>query len=184
MMQKMMDAESLVLAILGAVPKHQVHGRKRLQKLAFFAVQTGTPSDVRFFLHDFGPFSTDVAAAADLLSYLGAISEEEAQFSRIKRYYKVYRLDDPKSVPQKLPAQSSSALKKLDQYSTLELEMASTIRYFMNKGLAAEDAVRETKELKPSKSHPKIIERAKDVLAGIGLYERGREDQVSSTRPY
>lgn len=180
----MMDAESLVLAILGAVPQHEVRGRKRLQKLAFLAVQTGTTSSVRFFLHDFGPFSTEVAGATDLLTYVGTISEEEAQFSRTKRYYKLYRLLDPDAVSQRLPAQSSGALEKLNEYSTVELEIASTIRYFMSKGLAAEDAVRETKELKPSKSEPKIIERAKDALAGIGLYERGRADQVSGTRSY
>ena len=79
-----MDAESLVLAVLGAVPRHEVGGKKRLQRLAFFAVQAGAKCNVKFFLHDFGPFSTEVANATDVLSFFGAISERFTVF-RIRR---------------------------------------------------------------------------------------------------
>ena len=34
-----MEAEALVLALLNALPDHEVRGRKRLQKLAYFAVK-------------------------------------------------------------------------------------------------------------------------------------------------
>jgi uncharacterized protein YwgA len=179
-----MDAEALVLAVLGALPSHEVKGRKRLQKLAFFAVQTGTTASVRFLLRDFGPFSVQVAAATDILSCVGAIAEEEAQSSRFKRYYKIYRLLDPKLVPEKLPAESFRALQKLNEYSTVELEIASTIRYFMTIGYARDKAIQATKELKPSKSEPKIVQRAQEALSGIGLHERGRTDQMSSSQPH
>jgi uncharacterized protein YwgA len=179
-----MNAEDLVIAVLRALPTHEVRGRKRLQKLAFFAAQTGAEADVRFFLHDFGPFSAEIAGATDLLSLIGAISEEDAQFERTKRFYKVYRLPDPKGATDQLPSSASGALRKLNEYSTLELEIASTIRYFMCTGLSDEKAIAATKNLKPSKSEPKIIERAQEALSKVGLYERGRTDQVSSSRSH
>jgi len=180
----MMDGETLVLAVLSAMPHHKVPGKKRLQKLSFFAVQTGAVSSVRFFLHDFGPFSAEVASATDFLSFIGAIAEEEAQFVRTKRYYKVYRLTDPTIVQEFLPAQVAGALDALNEYSTIELEIASTIRYFITAGLSLDKAIEATKELKPSKSQPKIIQRAEEALLKVGLYERGRANQVSGSRSH
>jgi uncharacterized protein YwgA len=179
-----MNAETLILAVLHAIPHHEVRGRKRLQKLSFFAVQAGAQSNVRFFLHDFGPFSSEVAAATDFLAFLGDVAEEEIQFGRTKRYMKLYRLENEDSVAEKLPEQAAAALKSLNDYSTLELEIASTIRYFMSKGMASDTAIDETKQLKPSKSEPKIIVRALEALSKVGLYERRREDQVPSTRSH
>jgi len=161
-----------------------VRGKKRLQKLAYLVVQAGTESTVRFFLHDFGPFSSEVAAATDLLSFVGAITEEEAQFVRTKRYYKIYRLTDPDIVPENLPANALAALSALNEYTTIELEIASTIRYFMSQGLSPENAVEATTELKPSKSQPKIVQRAKEALSKVGLYESGRANQMSGSRPH
>jgi uncharacterized protein len=178
--EAIMDAETLVLAVLHALPGHEVRGRKRLQKLAFFAIQSGAKADARFFLHDFGPYSTEVAGATDLLSFLGDIAEEEAQFTRTKKYYKLYRLSESE-VPEKLPAVASNALAALSSYTTIELEVASTIQYFMTKGLPFDEAIRETKKLKPSKSQPRIIQRAEEALSKAGLYEGRREDQVSGS---
>src|SRR4051812_21062797 len=116
-----MDAETLVLAVLDAVPDKEIQGKKRLQKLSYFAVKTGTHSDVRYFLYDFGPFSTEVAAATELLAFLGDVSEKEIQVGPTKRYSKLYRLSDPKNIPERLPPKSAEALRTLDKYSTIEL---------------------------------------------------------------
>jgi uncharacterized protein YwgA len=171
-----MDAETLILAVLDATPNKQIQGKKRLQKMSYFAVRTGTQSNVRFFLHDFGPFSADVAAATDLLSFLGDVSEQEVQIGRLKRYSKLYSLTDPSGIPERLPARSADALRILDEYSTIELEIASTISYFMFDGMDRADAIEATKQYKPSKSQPRIIERAVEALSKVGLYERGRAD--------
>jgi len=84
-----MDAETLILAVLAAVPNHEIQGRKRLQKMSYFALQKGASANVRFFLHDFGPFSADVASATDLLSFLGDIDEEEVQLGKTRLYSKL-----------------------------------------------------------------------------------------------
>jgi uncharacterized protein YwgA len=177
-----MNAEALVLAVLDAVPGHEVRGKKRLQKLSYFAVESGANTDVDFFLHDFGPFSPDVARATDLLSLFGEIIEEDAQYGQAKKYLKVFRLANPGAVAERLPQQTLKSIAVLNDYSTIELEIASTIRFFMREGLSAAAAVSATKELKPSKSEPNIIRRAEDALAKAGLDERRRADQVSDSR--
>lgn len=179
---RMMDAEKLVLAVLGTIPSHEVRGKKRLQKLAFFAVNKGANSDVRYFLHDFGPFSPEVANATDFLSCVGEIAESEAQFSKTKRYMTVYRLANPSSEPERLPKEAADAIKQLNEYTTLELEIASTVLYFLRDGHSLNEAVDATKQLKPSKSLPKVIQRAQEALSKVGLYERGRAYPVPGSR--
>ena len=170
-----MDAETLILAVLAAVPNHEIQGRKRLQKMSYFALQKGASANVRFFLHDFGPFSADVASATDLLSFLGDIDEEEVQLGKTRLYSKLYRLADPGNVPEHLPQEAILAIQTPNEFSTIELEIASTIFYFMSsRGMNESAATDATRELKPSKSQPAIIRRAKEALSKVGLDERRR----------
>ena len=170
-----MDAETLILAVLDAVPGKKIQGRKRLQKMSYFALQKGADANVRFFLHDFGPFSADIASATDLLAFLGDIEEEEVQLGRSRIYSKLYRLNDPNNVPEHLPSEVASAIKQLDEFTTIELEIASTIFYFMSaESLDSARAVEATKKLKPSKAQPGIVKRAQDALSKVGLDEGGR----------
>ncbi len=129
-----MDAEALVLALLDALPKHEILGKKRLQKLAFFATESGLPTDVSFFLHDYGPFSPKIAAATDILSFIGDISEEDTQIGRTKRFVKRYRLPETTLLRERLPERVRETILKLHKYTTLELEIASTIRFFCRRG--------------------------------------------------
>jgi uncharacterized protein YwgA len=174
-----MDAETLILAVLAAVPNNRIQGKKRLQKMCYFALQKGATASVRFFLHDFGPFSADVASATDLLSFLGDVSEKEVQLGRTRLYSKLYSLTDPSNVPERLPEDAGRAMQMLDEFSTIELEIASTIFYFMSsEGMNHSNATEATKRLKPSKSQPGIIKRADDALSKVGLYERGRANSM------
>ena len=65
-----MQPSELVVAILSAVPSHEVWGKKRLQKLAFLVKEAGLECDVDFRLMDYGPFSFGLARVADSLSSL------------------------------------------------------------------------------------------------------------------
>jgi uncharacterized protein YwgA len=179
-----MDAETLVLALLDALPEREIPGKKRLQKLSYLAAESGVSCKARFFLHDFGPFSAEVAAATDFLLFLGDVRERDIQFGRAKRYLKLYRLDESARVPEKLPKPVIGALQTLNAYSTIELEIASTIRYFMSKGMNVENAVEETQQLKPSKAVPRIVNRAREALLKAGLYEGRRKGQMSSSQSY
>lgn len=177
-----MDAETLILAILDALPNGEIQGRKRLQKMSYFAQQMGADAGVRFFLHDFGPFSPDIASATDLLSFLGDVDEREIQVGRTKMYSKAYTLRDRSSVPEHLSSETTSAIQALDEFSTLELEIASTIFYFMSsEGLDSAGAVEATKRLKPTKSQPGVIARANEALSKVGLDERRRANSLPGT---
>lgn len=176
-----MEAESLVLNLLNALPKKEVRGKKRLQKLAYLAVNSGVQADARFFLHDFGPFSPQVANATSFLTLVGDIEESDVLVGSTKKHLKVYRLVDRTTVTDELSPAVKSALLKLDSYSTIELEIASTILYFLSKGSALNQAIEATERLKPSKSEKPIIERAKKALAEVGLDERRRADQMPSS---
>ena len=166
-----MNAEALVLSLLDTLPGKEVIGRKRLQKLAYFALNLGAPAQVKFFLYDFGPFSAEVASAAQMLTLLGEIGEDDTLLPNKKRFVKSYKLRDDSTVKERLPIQVSEHIAKLLPYSTVELEIASTILFFHNKGLSWANALDATKELKPAKSVPQVISKAKEALAAVGLYE-------------
>jgi uncharacterized protein len=178
-----MDAQALVLAILNDLPGRKIQGRTRLQKLAFFAVESGASSDVSFSLHNYGPFSLQVAQATELLSLMGEITEEEIPLGPLKRYKKVYSLPNPAVVSESLPARASKVLHDLNRYSTIELEIASTVRYFLTVGLSPDDAIRETKKLKPSKAQATIVGRAEEALRKADLYEGKRAHQMPNSQP-
>jgi len=179
-----MDAESLILAVLMALPSGRVLGKKRLQKLAYFAAETGADADVKFFLHGYGPFSAQIASAADLLSFVGAIKEETVRLKPSPFFSTLYQLSDAKEVREELPQASANAIRELDNFSTVELEIASTLSFFMKRGKAPEEAEKLTAQLKPGKATNPTMKRAEEALSRIGLYERRRADKVPDTRPY
>lgn len=159
-----MDTEDFVKRVLYLAPGRSVEGKKRLQKLAFFCQQAGMISNAHFYLYDFGPFSADVARAVDMLVFSGEISEEDRLISNVGRYVKVFTLDDcifPDSDDDKF----HDLMNELSHYSTLELEIASTIFYFEQRGETHEEAIGSTKNLKPGKSKPRVVAEADKLLS-------------------
>lgn len=174
-----MDAEAFVLALLDMLPGKEIRGRKRLQKLGFLSKVIGAPLSAKFFLHDFGPFSAEIAHATEMLAFLGEIDESDVQLGATKKFVKVYKLNKAAQVSERLSNQIRGALVELQRYSTVELEIASTMLFFhREEGLPWADAIEATKELKPSKSVPNVMSKAKEALAGVGLYEGRGTDQM------
>ena len=178
-----MNAEALVVSLLAELPQQKLNGRTRLQKLSYFVANSGA-SDIKFFLHNYGPFSAELAAATDSLALWGEIEEKEEAFGPLKRFRKVYSLKSKEARPEPLPKSASAVLKVLNEYQTMELEIAATIHFFMSRGMSIGDAISETRRIKPMKSDPQIIKRAQEALTRAGLYERGRADQVPSSRSH
>lgn len=52
-----------------------VQGRKRLQKVVYFLQEAGCPLNCRYTLHNYGPYSRDVAEACDELVAAGLVDE-------------------------------------------------------------------------------------------------------------
>ena len=169
-----MDAEAFVLALLDALPKKEIRGRKRLQKLAFFAKAAGAPVETDFFLHDFGPYSPAIASATQFLTLLGDLKEQDVSMGRLNKFVKLYTLNQSVSISPRLTDEVRETLLILDSYSTIELEIASTLEFFRSKGYEWDKAVAATKQLKPAKSERNILARARQAIAQVGLDERRR----------
>lgn len=165
-----MDAELFVLNILVAMPKRSVKGKKRLQKLCFFATEFGVSADVSFRIHDFGPYSPEVSNATEALSLFGYVSERDEPTGLYQRFVTVYSLDEaPEGMPNLDPS-ISSKLSKLDVFTSIELEVASTIRYFISReGKALDRAIACTKEIKPTKTTDAVLKRAITALEVVEL---------------
>lgn len=160
-----MTAGELILAVLAGLPKHEVRGKKRLQKLAFFVKQAGVECDASFRLWDYGPFSVEIAKAADWLAALEKINEQTAQLGELNTFMTIYSMPrDNTKACDLLGSKPKQFLQFLDGYSTIELEVAATIRYFENQGLPKEAAVKQTKQMKPTKTTPVVLERSNEII--------------------
>ena len=74
-----MTSAELILAVLETLPGRKISGKKRLQKFGMLLQYAGLGLDVDFSLHHYGPYSSELADAADELSWSGAIKEEAEQ---------------------------------------------------------------------------------------------------------
>jgi len=61
-------------------------GRKRLQKVVFFLQEAGCSLDCRFILHNYGPYSRDVADACDEIVAAGLVDESYDDSSGYVQY--------------------------------------------------------------------------------------------------
>jgi uncharacterized protein YwgA len=160
-----MTADELILAVLAGLPKHEIRGKKRLQKLAFFVKQAGVECDASFRLWDYGPFSVEVAKAADWLAALDKIIEQTAQVGELNTFMTIYSMPrDYAKACDLLESKPKQLLQFLDSYSTIELEVAATIRYFENQGLTKEAAIQQTKQMKPTKTTPAVLEKSNEIV--------------------
>jgi uncharacterized protein YwgA len=160
-----MHSEDFVLAIIAALPDRRIKGKKRLQKLAFFLKASGVKCDAHFSIRDYGPFSREIAAAAQLLVLKGRVEEREEPIGASRTFVTVYKIaGDAESAPP-LRDKYKKLLRRLESFPTVDLEVAATFQFFKSVGLASETARKKTVELKPAKataqvmkSVPKIIE--------------------------
>jgi uncharacterized protein YwgA len=162
-----LDSNDLVLAIVTAAPNHRVEGKKRLQKFAYFLKSVGVKSDASFKIRDFGPFSSEVARAADWLTVSGKLKEQEKLVASLKKFITVYSVDIQYNSPKRLDDRFEKIVKKLDTYSSVELEVAATIQFFLKEGLSNAGALRSVRELKPTKALPKVISKSLSLIEEI-----------------
>ncbi len=117
-----------------------------------------------FRLLHYGVFSTDIADAADELVLTGMVKEDIEPVGIYDTFQSIYQLPPDSEKIGGLPEPLRDVVNQLDEFTTIELEVASTIAYFVNKGLSQSDALAETKKLKPSKAIPPVMRKAKKIL--------------------
>ena len=162
-----MKPADFILATLEAIPERKIQGRKRLQKLSMLLQFAGADLDAEFSLHHYGPYSSELAEAADDLFVDGLINERKLPVGAYGMRQSEYSLSEPSDLEEKLQEPFDNLLLKLDKFTTIELEMASTIAFFEKEGADRKKAIAEASEIKPTKAIPPVLQKAEAILGTI-----------------
>ena len=159
-----MTPAEFILAVLGALPDRKVLGKKRLQKFGMLLQYAGLDFDAGFSLHRYGPYSSELADAADELSWSGKIKEKAEQTGMFGMFQTTYTLPDDHEPSEMLTEPHKEKLLRLIVFSTIELEVASTIALFQKEGLDPKGAIAKTCSLKRAKAIPPVLAKAEKIL--------------------
>jgi len=148
----------------------KVVGKTRLQKMIYLLDQCGLNSGCRYDYHYYGPFSPEIAEAAEDACALQLLSYSES-FGFHAVPYGVYETASKVEIPDKIGALSVEAilgkLWNLEKYSAIELELAATIVYLREHGSVEPE--RDLASLKPRKATDERVSRAKQLLRDLDL---------------
>lgn len=160
-----MQTNEFILSVLNALPEHRVEGKKRLQKLCYFLKRSGSEFEANFALKNFGPYSSEVDNATALLAMFGGLEETSRTVGSSAYLTTVFSLPQAEldNSPY-LDDRFRERLMKFDQFSTLELEIASTVDFFMQQQNSFDVAVGLTREMKPTKTTDYVLSKVPQVL--------------------
>lgn len=160
-----MHTEDFILAVLASSPDRKIRGKKRLQKLAYFLKVAGAKYDAQFDIRDFGPFSREVARAAQLLAAKGVIEEKEEPIGVSRTFVTIYRLPVVgEGAAAKLGDKYKTILRDLDKFDTIDLEVAATYDFFRSAGLSEDAARKKTVQLKPTKATTPVLRNIERIV--------------------
>lgn len=135
-----MDANEFTPLVLLAVGG-EISGRTKLQKTVYFlAAMTGNLADLGYSPHFYGPFSTEVADAAERLCALGLAQKTTVGVGVSGRGFEVvrhdYRLtDDGRSLAERKARARPDAWERLRK--AVEVFKAAGERHYMDLSIAA-----------------------------------------------
>lgn len=162
-----MTSYEFIVRALCSAQDRTILGKKRLQKLGMLLQHAGLEIDIDFFLHHYGPYSSELADAADELYMMGEIDSRSEQVGAFGTFHTVYSLPEDYSDIGTLPEPYDQTLITLNGFSPIELEMASTIAYFERQGHNRPGAIDLASLLKPKKAVPRIIDKANQILDSL-----------------
>tara|TARA_R110000744_G_C19348268_1_gene560162 strand:- start:1598 stop:2125 length:528 start_codon:yes stop_codon:yes gene_type:complete len=133
-----------LMKIVETAGQEGFRGRKRLQKVVFFAQRDGLPVDADFGLHRYGPYSHDLSQACSELTSLGLIEETTSKSATgiVEYGYELTSSgkDAIKFSEEQTPDLTSTIFSpQKDNISDLinenlwKLELGSTILFYYNK---------------------------------------------------
>lgn len=177
-----MDIQEFIPATINTIPSKKIKGRKRLQKIVHLLELAGADVEGNFDLLHYGPYSKNVSNAIEELEFLGMIKESVQAIGVYDTIQYVYEIGDLFEVNKKfaeLPDEiDRRLLEKIEGYSTIDLEVASTIGFFETQGSDREIAKEKTKEIKPNKMIPTIIQNAEEILSFVNSTKKYRDYQT------
>lgn len=154
-------------AVIAAHEGRRVVGRTRLQKTVKLLQRLGLPTDYRYSIFFYGPYSEGVFGDTQLLAQMGLITEQECPAGEAGTPYFV------------MTARQEAALEELSRWQEgieaiqaadlVVLELAATYDAFREMGSDHEEAVTRLKHKKASRWTPERHARALELLRGLGL---------------
>ncbi len=153
-------------AAIAAHPERKVVGRTRLQKEIKLLQRLKFPTQYRYTLFFYGPYSEGLHAEVGLLESLGLVAEEE-KVSKDGDPYFILRATTEATLPEIKPFQ-----KFIDVMAAADLvvlELAATYDMFRAMGSDHREALMRLKRKKPSKCVGDNVERALALLKKHGL---------------
>ena len=155
-----------------------MRGRKKFQKIIYILKYIGCPIEYRFFMHYYGPYSSDLASSVDNLVEKDLLSEglhtvglglQEFSYkltSEGKIYLKQLEKNDIDGELRKKTAGWVGVLKTLNNdFNVNELELTSTILYWHDWGYIWNEAQQKARIQKNISQSDKGFQNALD-LAG------------------
>lgn len=164
-----MKEADLVVAII-ALNGGKLVGRTRLQKVVYLLHQCGLDGDLEFDYDKFGPFSADLARATDVAKFLKRINEVKKTGYHEVPYSEFTTNEPPPDRVGNLSADDvRKALRRMNKYSAVDLELAATMAFLTEYGVSPEDIVPTVKKLKPVKATDRHLRRSRKLLKELGI---------------
>jgi hypothetical protein len=139
----------------------EIVGRTKLQKTVYLLTVAGFEGRYRFGYKHYGPFSEELADAADLAAAFDLISEQQQQ-AAWGGTYSVYSAPpgEPSAHPNRIRLTQAAA-----QSDAVLLELAATAAYLAQEGKP--QPWTETARRKPDKTANGRLDRAKELYAQL-----------------
>lgn len=164
-MMDLIDSVAALIQLAGG----EVYGKTRLQKIAYLLEAKGIGLGLDFDYHNYGPFSAELAFAADDAESLDYIKidtqpgDYAIPFTIFRSLEDAPRFEDPEDRRSK-----EQALEVIKPYSSLVLELAATAIYLRENGYPG-TYWDEVSKRKASKARPDLLDKAKDLIEKLGL---------------
>ena len=164
----MMDLADYVGALV-LLNGGKIVGKTRLQKTAYLLEASSIGFGIDFDYHDYGPFSAELAFAADDAESLEYIETNlHPGFHSVP--YTIFESTDeaPKFEKGKLTDARRKALEAMKGCSALILELAATAVFLKENGYRT-NSWDEVRKRKPSKATPDLLKQAKKLISDLRL---------------
>ena len=153
-------------AVIAAHDGMRVVGRTRLQKTMKLLQRLGLPTDYRFSIFFYGPYSEGVFGDSRLLQQMGLISEQERAGGDGAPHFEMTAR--PEAVMEEM-ARWRPAIDAMQEADLVVLELAATYDAFREMGSDHEEAVARLKHKKASRWTEERHARALELLRRLGL---------------
>ena len=154
-------------AVIAAHEGRRVVGRTRLQKTMKLLQRLGLPTDYRYSIFFYGPYSEGVFGDSRLLQQMGLISEQEHSGGEGGTPY-FEMTARPEAVMEEV-ARWRSAIDAMQQADLVVLELAATYDAFREMGSDHTEAVARLKHKKAARWTEERHARALELLGRLGL---------------